>query len=84
VTIGPDELVDIIDTTAEAILDAARLDGLPLMGKLWTLTPQGDDILLRIRAVNNRPVPRQPPPPPAKPQPKPAKQPPPPSKPGGT
>lgn len=76
-------LTAAIDLAAEAILDAAKVDGLPLMGKLWTLRVEGDDIVLRIKAarVNGSPVPRQPPPPPPKPQPKPP--PPPPTKPGG-
>ena len=77
---GP-TLTDLINVTAGAILDAAKLDGLPLMGKLWTLRVEDDSILLRIRAVrpNNTPVPRQPPPPPPpKPQPQPKPQPPPP------
>jgi hypothetical protein len=74
----------LIDVTAEAILDAAKVDGLPLMGKLWTLTVDDDSLLLRIRAVNNTPVPRQPPPPPPPkpaPQPKPPPPPPPPARP---
>lgn len=71
-------LAALIDGTAEAILDAAKVDGLPLMGKLWTLSVEDDSVLLRIQAVNNRPVPRTPPPPPPTKTP-----PPPPTKPGG-
>lgn len=67
-------LEKLLDHAAEEILDAAKVDGLPLMGKLWTLSVEDDSVLLRIRAVNNRPVPRQPPPPPPKPQPKPQPQ----------
>jgi hypothetical protein len=68
-----DALAKTIDFAAEAILDAAQLDGLPLMGKLWTLRVEDDAIVLRIRAarVNGSPVPRQPPPPPPTPKPKP-------------
>ena len=79
---GPD-LVALVDFTAQEILDAAKVDGLPVRGKLWTLRIEDDAVLLRIAAVNNTPQPRQPPPPPAKPvQPKPP-PPPPPAKPGG-
>lgn len=76
-------LTSLLDLAAEELVTAAQLDGLPLMGKLWTLRVEDDDIVLRIKAarVNGSPVPRQPPPPPPKPQPKPP--PPPPTKPGG-
>jgi hypothetical protein len=76
----PETLTDVIDVTAQAILEAAQLDGLPLMGKLWTLRVEGDEILLRIGAgLNNTEVPRQPPPPPPDPEPEPAPPPPPPT-----
>lgn len=68
-----------LDRTAEEILEAAALDGLPLMGKLWTLRVEDDEIVLRIRAgLNNTEVPRQPPPPPPDPEPDPPPPPPPP------
>jgi hypothetical protein len=76
----------LIDAAAEVILDAAQLDGLPLMGKLWTLRVDDDAVLLRIQAakVNNTPVPRQPPQPKPAPKPEPRQDPPkqPPQKPG--
>lgn len=64
----------LIDATAETIR-ATDPDDLPVLGKLWTLRIEDDEIVLRIKAakkrINDTPQPRLPPPQP-KPQPGPA------------